>query len=95
MTQFDSGEESKRESIKSGDNVKEKTEVGDSILENVSREKEVDLDLENSSNNGKPIINKDVDKAMEIAVEIDSISLNEKQDKKLYCRTRHTFFTDG
>ncbi len=84
MTQFDSGEESKRESIKSGDNVKEKTEVGDSILENVSREKEVDLDLENSSNNGKPIINKDVDKAMEIAVEIDSISLNEKQDKKLY-----------
>ncbi|QOU19884.1 hypothetical protein BRETT_004039 [Brettanomyces bruxellensis] len=84
MTQFDSEEESKRESIKSGANVKEKTEVGDSILENASREKEVDLDLENLSNNGKPIINRDVDKAMEIAVEIDSISLNEKQDKKLY-----------
>ncbi|KAF6015480.1 hypothetical protein HII12_000638 [Brettanomyces bruxellensis] len=61
--------------IKSGANVKEKTEVGDSILENASREKEVDLDLENLSNNGKPIINKDVDKAMEIAVEIDMTSL--------------------
>mgnify|MGYP003365428609 CR=1 FL=1 len=85
MAQLDSEKGSKREIFKGRDNAKEKTKASYRISQkNVSRKKDVKLDLENSPDSKDSIYNEYMDKAMKIAVDIDSISLNEKEDKKLY-----------